>query len=145
MVAIVTERNPMDRPRIQLVYDKQCPACSYYVQLARVRDTVGELELVDARRDSKVMAQITERGLDIDQGMVLIMDDTLYYGADAIHMLALISTRSGFFNRLTYRVFGSRAVAGVLYPILRSLRNLLLKLLGRSKINNLEIDGNDRF
>jgi predicted DCC family thiol-disulfide oxidoreductase YuxK len=130
---------------ILLVYDKQCPACDFYCKLARIRADVGDLKLVDARDGGPVMAEITEAGLDIDQGMVLKVGSQLYYGADAIHALSLMSTRTGIFNRLTYWSFRSPRAAGIFYPALRAMRNLLLKLLGRTKINNLHIAGNDRF
>ena len=91
------------------------------------------------------MDEITAAGLDIDQGMVLKVGDKLYYGADAIHSLSLMSTRSGLFNRLSYYFFRSEKVSAVSYPVLRSCRNLLLKFLRKSKINNLEAANNDRF
>ena len=128
-----------------LVYDKECPACNTYCQMVRIRETVGELKLVDAREPSEIMDEITASALDIDQGMVLKMGNALYYGADAIHMLSLIGSSSGVFNRINYWAFRSKAVANILYPVLRFFRNLLLKILGRTKINNLHIDGNDRF
>jgi predicted DCC family thiol-disulfide oxidoreductase YuxK len=131
--------------RILLVYDKQCPACDYYCNLVRIREAAGELMLVDAREGGPVMDEITAAGLDIDQGMVLKVGGTLYYGADAIHMLSLLGTNSGLFNRVTHWSFRYRPVARVLYPLLRACRNLLLKLLGRTKINNLGVPGNDRF
>jgi len=130
---------------ILLVYDKQCPACDFYCNLARIRADVGELVLVDARDGGPVMDEITRAGLDIDQGMVLKVGAQLYYGSDAIHALSLMSTRAGVFNRLAYWTFRSRSVARILYPLLRALRNLLLKLLGKTKINNLGVTGNDRF
>jgi len=128
-----------------LVYDKECPACNNYCQMVRIRDSVGKLELIDAREDTPILREITEAGLDIDHGMVLKMGDTLFYGPDAIHALALISSRSGIFNRLVYWVFKSKAVSAVLYPVLRFGRSILLKLLRKTKINNLGVSGNDRF
>jgi hypothetical protein len=106
---------------------------------------VGELQIVNAREHSGLLQEVTARGLDIDQGMVLKLDEQLYYGADAIHALALLSTRSGIFNRLNYWLFSSARLSHLVYPVLRSLRNLLLKLLGRHRINNLEQPGSDRF
>lgn len=135
----------MNRPKILLAYDKQCPVCDAYCQIVRIRESVGDLKIVDARENSGVMKEITAQGLDIDQGMVLKMDNQLYYGADAIHALALISSRSGLFNRMNYWIFSSKTASAWLYPVLRSLRNLLLKILGKAKINNLGITGNDRF
>ncbi len=133
------------REEILLVYDKQCPVCDNYCRLVRIRETVGELKLMDARKSSAVMDEITSQGLDIDQGMVLKMGDRLYYGSDAIHALALISSRSGIFNRLNYWMFKSRTLYHFFYPILRFFRNLLLKLLRKTKINNLRLENNDRF
>jgi predicted DCC family thiol-disulfide oxidoreductase YuxK len=130
---------------ILLVYDKQCPACDLYCNLARIRADVGDLKLVDARDGGPVMEEITRAGLDIDQGMVLKVGAQLYYGADAIHALSLMSTRTGFFNRLAYWSFRSQRAARTLYPVLRAMRNFLLKLLGKTRINNLQISGNDRF
>ncbi len=138
-------RPDISRPNILLVYDKECPACHAYCQVVRIRESVGELRIVDAREDTEVMREITGAGLDIDQGMVLKMGDQLYYGADAIHALALIGSRSGIFNRFNYWMFRSRRVSKVLYPLLRFLRNLLLKLLGKTRINNLNQPGRDRF
>ena len=101
--------------------------------------------LVDAREPSEVMNEITAAGLDIDQGMVLKMGGAMYYGSDAIHMLSLLGTRSGFFNRFNYWTFRSTIASKALYPVLRYFRNLLLKVLGKTKINNLPIEGNDQF
>ena len=135
----------MTREEILLIYDKECPACNNYCQVVRIRESVGNLKIIDAREKSEVMDEITRKGLDIDQGMVLKMGGQMYYGADAIHALALISSRSGVFNRLNYWMFKSKTVSRVLYPILRFFRNLLLKILGKTKINNLNRVGNDKF
>lgn len=130
---------------IFLVYDKECPACDLYCKLVRIRESIGNLILVDARNPSSFMDEITAAGLDIDQGMVLIVGDRMYYGADAIHTLSIMGTRSGVFNRLAYWCFKSRAASSVVYPVLRSCRNLLLKILRKTKINNLALENNDYF
>ncbi|GGX77226.1 hypothetical protein GCM10007160_00520 [Litchfieldella qijiaojingensis] len=135
----------MSRQEIMLIYDKQCPFCDHYCRLVRLRESVGSLILVDAREDTEVMDEITEAGLDIDQGMVLKMDGRLYYGDDAIHVLALLSSRSSVFNRLNFWAFRSAKRARLLYPMLRGCRNFLLKLLGKTKINNLSRPDNTHF
>jgi len=130
---------------ILLVYDKECPACNNYCQVVRIRESVGRLKIIDARESSEIMDEITDSGLDIDQGMVLKVGNQLYYGSDAIHALALISSRSGIFNRLNYWMFKSKKVSSYLYPMLRFFRNMLLKILGTSKINNLNQIDNSKF
>ncbi len=130
---------------ILLVYDKQCPLCDYYCQLVRIRESVGKLVLVDAREGTAILREITLAGLDIDQGMVLKLQDRVYYGSEAMHVLSLLSTRSGFFNRINFWVFRSRWLSQVSYPVFRFFRNLFLKARGATKINNLNSPANDRF
>ncbi len=130
---------------ILLVYDKECPACDNYCRVVRIRESVGNLRIVNARDDSEIMQEITTAGLDIDDGMVLKMGGQLYYGADAINALAMISSRSGLFNRINYWIFKSARVSRVLYPVLAACRGVLLKILGRTRINNLNLEGRDRF
>ena len=133
------------REEIVLVYDKECPACDNYCQVVRIKESIGNLKIVSAREDSDIMKEITALGLDIDQGMVLKMGGEFYYGSDAIHTLALISSRSGTFNQINYWIFKSKTLSLILYPVLRFFRNLLLRVLKKSKINNLKTPGNNRF
>ncbi len=123
---------------IYVVYDDECPFCRNYCQLVRIRESVGTLELVDARQPSDFMDKITAKGLDIDRGMVVKMGDDIYYGSDAIYMLALLSTKSGIFNRFTHWLFQSKKVTSILYPFFRDCRNLALWLMGIPMIRNLE-------
>lgn len=131
--------------KVVVVYDYECPACDNYCRMLRLKDSIGEIELVDAREKSEFVSEISARGLDIDQGMVVIVGDNWYYGADAIHMLSLMSSRSGLFNRINYRMFQSRWLSRLLYPVLRYFRKILLRFLGKTKINNLGLPGNERF
>ncbi len=128
-----------------LVYDWQCPACNLYCHLLCIRESGGRFRLVNARDNPEVMKEITARGFDIDQGMILKINDRFYYGADAIHKLALMASPSTVFNRLNIWIFRSRRRSELLYPTLRTCRNFLLKLLRRTKINNLGLPDNERF
>ena len=121
-----------------LVYDDECPVCRTYCKYVRIRDTVGRLHLVDARKPGPLMDEITAAGLDIDQGMVLKFKQVTYYGPDAIHMLSLLGTRAGWFNRLSFAFFGTHWGARVFYPVGKAFRNLLLKVLGIAYIQNLK-------
>lgn len=123
---------------VWLVYDGECPVCNAYCQYARIRDTVGELHLVDARQPSALMDEVTAAGLDIDQGMVVKFENVMYYGPEAIRMLTLLGTRSGLFNRINYALFGSARRAGIFYPAGKAVRNLILKLMGIRYIDNLK-------
>ena len=137
--------DPPESAEILLIYDEECPACRNYARMVRIRSRLGRLQTIDAREDSAAKEWVNERGLDLDQGMVVVVGDNFYHGADAMHVLALMSSRSDTWNRINYRTFRSRRRSRWLYPILRSLRNTLLRVLRVRKINNLGIAGNDRF
>ncbi|MCH9694934.1 MAG: DUF393 domain-containing protein [Gammaproteobacteria bacterium] len=130
---------------IQIVYDRQCPVCDFYCQRIDVDTAAGKLVRVDAREPSDLRDEVTGLGLDIDEGMVVKHDGEIYFGSEAIHELAKLSSRRGFINRVAYHVFRVKWLANFLYPLLAACRNLLLKVLGRSRINNLQLDDNERF
>jgi len=121
-----------------IVYDGECPFCSRYVELVRLREAIGPVTLINARSGGALVDEVRAAGFDLDGGMVLKLDGRLYHGADCIHMLAMLSTPSGWFNRLNAAVFRSSGVSKLLYPVLRAGRNTVLRLLGRSKLNQQE-------
>ena len=130
---------------IDVVYDKECPVCDYYCERIDVQQSAGILRRINARDDSDIMDEITARGIDIDEGMVVRIGDRLHYGADAIHELALLSSGKGFVNAMSRLMFSSRRMSRALYPIFKFMRNMLLKILGRTRINNLQQADNEHF
>jgi predicted DCC family thiol-disulfide oxidoreductase YuxK len=129
---------------VEILYDRECPVCDAYCTIADVRAEAGKIRLLDARKDSELLREVTARSLNIDEGMVVRYRGELHYGADAIHVLALLSPRKTLFDRLSWLVFRSKSRARVVYPVMKAGRNLLLKILGRTRINNLGT-GRSRF
>jgi predicted DCC family thiol-disulfide oxidoreductase YuxK len=128
----------MSTSKLTLIYDQECPVCNNYVQMVRIRESIGELELINARDGGELVEEITAKGIDLDQGMVLIVDDVMYCNSDTIHALALISSPSGFLNKCNFWIFKNKRRSYVIYPVLRFFRRVLLMLLGKKKLNNLE-------
>ena len=124
----------MARPETVLIYDGDCPFCSNYVRLVKLREAIGPVQLINARDGGPEVKRATSRGFDLNEGMLLVMDGRYYHGADCINRLALLSTDSGAFNGITAGIFRSPALSKALYPVLRAGRNLTLFLLGRRKI-----------
>ena len=79
---------------------------------------------------------VRKRGVVLDNEMALVVDGEVCSGADCINRLALMSTNSGTFNRMNSMIFSSPRTSRALYPILRTFRNLTLKLLSRSRITH---------
>jgi predicted DCC family thiol-disulfide oxidoreductase YuxK len=113
------------------VYDGACPFCSRFVRYARLRASMGPLALIDSRSGGPEVDEVGRLGFDLDQGMVLKLHGAFYHGAASVHVLALLSTRSDWFNRGVHVIFRSPQAARLLYPALRAGRNLALFLLGR--------------
>ncbi len=119
-----------------LIYDGQCPVCSRYCQL--FEKSSSPVQLVDARGRPPILDEVESRGLDIDEGVVFKVGDKYYAGAAAINVLAEFSDRNSWSGRLNRWIFGSRRRAEWLYPLLRSGRGALLRILRRPKIKESE-------
>ena len=117
-----------------VVYDGDCPFCSQYAKLLRLREAVGPVTLINARAEHEIVRHVNGKGVDLNNEMALVIDGRVYAGADCLHSLALMSTGSGAFNALVARVFASPGISRRLYPILRSGRNATLWILGRKPI-----------
>ena len=117
-----------------LIYDGCCPFCSSYARYVRLKKTVGEIRLVDARKGGPDVDRAMARGCDLDEGMVLVMNGAYYHGDACLNRLALMSSKSGLFNRVNFALFRSPSVSRFGYPILRFGRKVALTVLGRSKL-----------
>ncbi len=125
------------KEKIVLVYDHDCPVCRGYCTRVAAKDGV-ELELLDARQDSALMDRITEAGLDIDEGMVLLEGDSLHYGSDAGWRLARYTQKKGVIGFIDRCFFATRGLSRVMYPVGKAVRNALLWLLRIPRIENLK-------
>lgn len=126
---------PANMDAVTIVYDGECPFCQQFMQLLRLRASAGNVHLIDARSNHPLVDEIVQLGFDLDQGMIVVIGERYYHGSEAMQVLAMLSTRKGWFNRLNYYIFRSKGMSTTLYPILRTGRNLVLKLLGRKPIN----------
>lgn len=119
---------------VAIIYDGECPFCSRYVGLLRLREAVGPVRLVDARADKSLVQEMRRQGFDLNEGMLVTVGGRNYYGADAVNVLALMSSRVGLMNRLAAWAFRTPFRARWLYPVVRAGRNATLRLLGREKL-----------
>ena len=121
-------------PGLVVIYDGECPFCSAYVRMLRLKEAAGPVTLIDARSRPDVTADMSNRGLDINQTMLAIYGGCCHAGDEAMTLLSLLSTSSGVLNRAMAGLFANPARARLLYPALRAGRGLALRLMGRRLI-----------
>lgn len=119
---------------IVVIYDGECPFCQGYVKLVRLRDAVGKVELVDARKHSEVVAEARSRGFDLNRTMLVLHGKMIHAGSDAMTYLSLLSSKSGVLNRMVAFLFSNKRTSRLFYPAFRLARGVALRLLGRNPL-----------
>ena len=139
----MTSERQVQASGLTLYYDGDCPLCRSYVTRMRLKRSAGSVDLLDVRIHAADRQRLERQGYRLDDGMVVEVAGQVYHGVAAVHVLALMSSRSGWFNRLNYRVFRSHRAAKLLYPLLVTGRRALLFLLGRKPLSHGECDTPD--
>lgn len=121
--------------RLTVLYDGECPFCSRYVAMVKLRENVGAVTLVNAREKLECVEVLSRHGININNGMVVIWDNKIFYGADAMHLLAMLSADSGLFSMVNRLVFKNKGAAKTIYPALVAGRRMTLWGLRRSMIS----------
>ena len=113
-------------PGDYLLYYGECPLCSRYVRMTRLRETMPGFTLLDARIHPDLVAFHRREGREINNGMILSLGGVYHHGAAALPAIAAMSTPVSAFNKINVRLFRSEALSRLTYPMMVRGRNLLL-------------------
>ena len=120
-----------ERRFFRVLYDGDCPFCRSYVTFARLRETVGEVELIDARQRTDLTLYYEGLGYLIDDGMIVDTGEEVYYKGDAVWAInSLASTNP------VLRLMENRRYVKWVYPCLRAMRNGVNRLRGVRSIRS---------
>jgi predicted DCC family thiol-disulfide oxidoreductase YuxK len=112
-----------------LLYDGECPVCSAYVAMSRLRRLHPHILVLNARAEPHLVAELRAKGYEIDEGMVLCLDGAIHFGADATRMIAVLGrSLPSRWRRTTLAFVGTAPWSRGLYPWLNRARLLLLRL-----------------
>ena len=118
-----------------LIYDGDCPFCSRFAGLVRLREAAGPVRLINARDGGPEVERLRADGVDFNEGNAFIYGDRVYLGADSMVAIALLTEGGGPIRRLLAWIMRTPGCARILYPVLRGLRNLSLRVRGSAPID----------
>ena len=119
---------------IIIIYDGDCPFCRSYITLTRLKELANTI-LLNAREEPALCQDLVDEGVCLDDGMVVIINNQIHHGGDAINLITILSSKNTQFNKVAYLVFSKPVISKVAYPFLRGIRNITLRLLGKRPIN----------
>jgi hypothetical protein len=93
------------------------------------------VKLIDARSIDSDRLRAIRSAYDLDRGMIFAHRGHFYWGADAIQVLGLLSSRVGIFSQVSAALFRYHWLSRAVYPVLRLGRIVALKLRGKGKIH----------
>lgn len=130
---------------VEIIYDGDCPVCSAYVRMHRLREDGGAVHLVDAREHPDLVEAYASRGVDLNRDFVLKVDGVEYIGGAAMFALSSIAAPSRFLRRINAWLFTTRTTSRAIYAVLRVSRWALLLLMGRKPIRSSPLkQGNEQ-
>jgi len=115
------------------IYDGECPFCNHFAELLEIKSKVNKLKILDGRKNLTLINSLLERGYDLDKGAILLKDEEILHGADAINTICKqINKPSSSLLSLLSKVFKSNKRTKVLFPLLVIARRFSLIAKGVS-------------
>ena len=111
---------------LTLVYDGGCPFCRDFATRSELNSGIGGLEIIDGRADSNLRKDLLKRGVSLANGAVLIENDQLWHGSEAIAELSRRMNPSDPLLGLLRELFQDQPRARLLYPLLLTARRVAL-------------------
>lgn len=116
-----------------IAYDGECPMCNAYVRYVTLKGEYG-FQLVNLRENRDVRQFLKEKGYDLNQGMIAYFNGQIYYGDNALHIIALLSDPNSILKKLNKTLFSSQKISKTIYPWLVLGRRFLLRALNRKPL-----------
>ena len=112
---------------LTFIYDGECPFCNHFAELLELKSKINKISILDGRKNPKIIKSLLEKGYDIDRGAILLKDDDIFHGAEAINKICnQINNPSGKLLKLLSNIFKSDKRTNLLFPLLVRARRLAL-------------------
>ncbi len=109
------------------IYDGECPFCNHFAELLEIKSKINNIKILDGRKNLSLINSLLEKGYDLDKGAILLKDENIFHGAEAINTICIqINKPSSSLLLLLSRLFKSNKRTKVLFPLLVRARRLAL-------------------
>ena len=109
------------------IYDGECPFCNHFAELLEIKSKITNIKILDGRKNLALINSLLEKGYDLDKGAILLKNEEIFHGAEAINVICKrINNPSSSLLLLLSRVFKSTKRTRVLFPLLVRARRLAL-------------------
>ena len=115
------------------IYDGECPFCNHFAELLELKSKISNISILDARKNPKLISSLLEKGYDIDKGAILLKDDYIFHGAEAINYICKqVNNPSSRLLKILSQIFKSNKRTNFLFPFLVRARRFALISKGTS-------------
>ena len=115
------------------IYDGECPFCNHFAELLEIKSKITNIKILDGRKNLTLINYLLEKGYDLDKGAVLMKDEEILHGAEAINTICKkIDNPSSSLLLLLSGLFKSTRRTKILFPLLVRARRFALVSKGVS-------------
>ena len=115
---------------LTLVFDGACPFCRQFALRSELKAGIPDLHIIDGRQENDLRRRLSERGLNLADGAVLLEGEQAWHGSAAIAEISRRMKPSDPLLKLLQAVFHDRQRAAFAYPALLLARRLALLIQG---------------
>ena len=109
------------------IYDGECPFCNNFAELLEIKSKINNIKILDGRKNLTLIKSLLDKGYDLDKGAILLKNEDIFHGADAINTICKqINKPSSSLLLLLSKVFKSNRRTNVIFPLLIRARRFAL-------------------
>ncbi len=117
--------------KITFIYDGECPFCKKFAELLELKSNFPNLILKNGREVMPELVNVFQKGLNLDNGAILLKGNEIIQGADAINFICSeIDNPSDSLLELLRLIFSSKGNSYLIFPLLLWARRAILIFKG---------------
>ena len=109
------------------IFDGECPFCNHFAELLQIKSDLKNISILDARKNPVLIKDLLKKGFDIDKGAILLKNDEIFHGAEAINTICKkINNPSSNLLKILSKTFKSNKRTKFIFPLLVTARRFAL-------------------